>query len=162
MRGYGTYTGEWPVSVNTFYRRHMNIIFDKESFGITQKSLKILRDELARRIDNEIIVYEIPVNDICCGFIIIDKTRDEAVWTGDGFRFDRGGEGGAGYKTAEALFQIYGIQVYQYTTLNLVLDDLWQDSKNKLMVLTEEINKGSVMDMRFMKLSEKKPSYLRG
>jgi len=88
----------------------MQIKVDENSFGITQRSLKILRDELAHRIEHKVEVYEIPTSELCCGFLIVDFIVNEAVWTGDGFRTDRKGEGGAGYKTAEALFMIYGIE----------------------------------------------------
>lgn len=93
------------------------MLFDENSFGITQRSLKILRDTLARKIDHLIIVVEVPTNALCCGYFIIDQ-KGEATWTGDGFRLDRGGEGGAGYKSAEALLSIYGISVFPWEIVN--------------------------------------------
>ena len=87
------------------------VVFDKSAFGITERSLKILRNELASRIRNLIAVVEIPTNDLCCTYLILDADRRQAVFTGDGFRTDKGGEGGAGHKTAEVLFRLFGVQV---------------------------------------------------
>jgi len=50
------------------------VYFDVNSFGVTQRSLKILRDALAERLKNYIAVVEVPTNDLCCGFFIFDKT----------------------------------------------------------------------------------------
>lgn len=88
----------------------MQIIYDENTFGITQNSLKMLRDTLAAKINYHIAVFEIPTSDLCCGFLILDKDMDEAIFTGDGFRQDRAGEGGAGYKTAEILFRLFGMK----------------------------------------------------
>ncbi len=86
------------------------VIFDQRTFGITQASLKILRDAIAERISSEIAVVEIAMNELCCGYLVIDKTSNIAVYTGDGFRTDFGGEGGAGYASANALFDLFGIR----------------------------------------------------
>lgn len=40
---------------------------------------------------------------------MFDKTTGEAIFTGDGFRTDGKGEGGAGYKSAKALLSLYGL-----------------------------------------------------
>jgi len=37
-----------------------DVYFDEESFGVTQRSLKVLRDALARSIDHQIAVVEVP------------------------------------------------------------------------------------------------------
>jgi len=98
--------------MNTLY-------FDLETFGITQKSLKLFRDEICKRIEHEIAIFCVPTADIVCGFLIVDKTTNDLTWTGDGFRSDEGGEGGAGYRTARELLRILGIQ-----TFDLMLDDM--------------------------------------
>lgn len=96
-----------------------HVIFDIDAFGITRRSLKILRNTLAEKASHRICVFEIPTNELCCGFLILDWEWQNAAYTGDGFRADRGGEGGAGYKTAEAIFQVFGIQPLPWDPINL-------------------------------------------
>lgn len=83
----------------------------KETLGVTQRALKALRDELAQRIEHELLVFQVPSGDGAhCevyGFFLVDKTADEIVIIGDGFRGDGGGEGGAGARAALALLAIY-------------------------------------------------------
>lgn len=88
------------------------ILIDENTLGYTEPSLRRLRNELARRIDHKIQVHQIQTESICAGFLIVDVTVGEAVWSGDGFRTDGGGEGGAGTKTAETLFTIFDITPY--------------------------------------------------
>ena len=106
----------------------MNIKVHEDTFGITQKALKALRDELAARIDHYIEVWEIPSGEYytfkqaqdsqCYGVVIIDQTVEEAVIIGDGFRGDGGGEGGAGHRAARALLSIFGFSMpYVYYEL---------------------------------------------
>ncbi|MBN2569825.1 MAG: hypothetical protein JXB42_10395 [Deltaproteobacteria bacterium] len=90
----------------------MKIKFDIKSFGITYRSLKVLRDTLATSIGDEIAIAQVPTDDICCGFLIVNKTTGEATFTGDGFRTDGGGEGGAGYKSAQALLRLFGLSFF--------------------------------------------------
>jgi hypothetical protein len=93
--------------------------FDVNSFGITQRSLKMLRDALAQGIAHHVAVVEVPTNDLCCGFFIFDRELKSAVWTGDGFRRDRAGEGGAGYRSAETLFDLYGLRAILWEPVNI-------------------------------------------
>lgn len=83
----------------------------QETLGVTQRALKALRDELAQRIDHEILVFQVPSEDgshcEIYGFFLVDKTAEEIVIIGDGFRGDGGGEGGAGHRAALALLAIY-------------------------------------------------------
>lgn len=88
----------------------MEVIFDRESFGVTQRSLKVLRDAIAERFRHRLAVVEVPTIGECCGFLIFDEVLQEAVWTGDGFRFDDYGEGGVGYRSAKAIFTLFGIK----------------------------------------------------
>lgn len=85
------------------------ISYNIDSFGITEKSLRNLRNELARRIDNAIDIIQVNTGDITCGYLIVDYTKGDAYFTGDGFRTDYGGEGGAGMATADKLLQLYGL-----------------------------------------------------
>ena len=73
----------------------MRVSMNQEALGITERSLKVLRDEIARRVDHDLMVLpawladrEIPTSDITCGYLIVDRTLNEAVFTGDGFRTD--------------------------------------------------------------------------
>lgn len=87
----------------------IKIIINPNNSGITQRSLCCLRDELAARATHTLQVHQLSTGDITCGFLIIDTQKWEAAWTGDGFRTDRGGEGGAGFRTAEILLGLYSI-----------------------------------------------------
>lgn len=84
-----------------------------DTFGVTQRALKALRDELADRIDHKIEVWQLPASDgeevECYGLVIYDFTDGEVVVIGDGFRGDGGGEGGSGHRAAQALLAIYGL-----------------------------------------------------
>lgn len=90
----------------------MKVKVYEETFGITQRALKALRDELAGRIDHALAVWVLPAGGSehveCYGLCIVDHTTDEAVIIGDGFRGDGGGEGGAGHRAAQALLSIFG------------------------------------------------------
>lgn len=86
------------------------LIYDTESFGITQKSLKMLRNALVSNYKDKILVVEVPTSDILCGFLIFNKTEGSVTWSGDGFRTDRGGEGGRGYKTALNLLETFSVR----------------------------------------------------
>lgn len=83
----------------------------QETLGVTKRALKALRDELAQRLDHELIVFQVPAEDDahceCYGLFLVDKTDKVIVIIGDGFRGDGGGEGGAGHRAALALLAIY-------------------------------------------------------
>jgi len=91
-----------------------SILFDTSTFGITGKSLKQLKNFLCQNYKNDIAVVQIPTGDITCGFLIIDKFHAIGFWTGDGFRTDRGGEGGRGYQKAEQLIALFGLEIYEH------------------------------------------------
>ena len=63
------------------------------------------------------MVIQVASSDICCGYLILNKTRHCAVWSGDGFRTDGGGEGGRGQKNARQLLEMFGLS---YTFLESV------------------------------------------
>lgn len=85
-----------------------------ETLGVTLRALKALRDELAERIQHELLVFQVPSQDgshcDIYGFFVVDKTAREIVIIGDGFRGDNGGEGGNGHRAAQALLAIYGLK----------------------------------------------------
>ena len=90
--------------------RANTLIFDQSTFGITGKSLKMLRNAIADNLRNKKLVIQIQTNDICCGFLVLDKTNNSATWSGDGFRTDRGGEGGRGYAAATKMMDTFGVR----------------------------------------------------
>lgn len=91
-----------------------SVFLHEESLGITQKALKAMLDELVRRYANRLVVYRVPSGEKQhvegYGFAIVDLTRDEVVFVGDGFRYDGGGEGGAGHRSVEALLLLFGLE----------------------------------------------------
>lgn len=139
-----------------------HIIFDPNSFGITQKSLKILRDALAERVNRKIAVMRVPTNDICCGYFIFDWESRSATWTGDGFRTDERGEGGAGYKSAKVLFDLFGMRVPCWGQMNF--DEIYHFPEDviehRLKLIARNIAE-SISDEQFSKPSERMPEYVR-
>jgi len=89
----------------------MRIQCSIESIGNTQMSLQILRNSLARSIDHSIKVFEVKTCEQLTSFLLIDLSDNTAVWTGDGFRQDLMGEGGAGLNSAKILFLLFNIKV---------------------------------------------------
>lgn len=85
----------------------------RETLGVTQRALKALRDELAARIDHEVLIFQVPSRDgphvRCYGIFLVDRTTEEIVIIGDGFRGDNSGEGGKGHRAAQSLLSIYGL-----------------------------------------------------
>lgn len=89
------------------------VFLHEESLGITRNALKAMRDELVKRYSNKLVVYQVPSGDKAhaegYGFAIVDTTRSEVVFVGDGFREDGGGEGGAGHRSVQALLFVFGV-----------------------------------------------------
>jgi len=140
----------------------IRVIFDINSFGITQRSLKILRDALIENVNHKIAVVEVPTNDLCCGFFIFDWEWKRATWTGDGFRPDRCGEGGAGYRSAEALFDLLGIKPLIWDEIKVDEFSLLPEKKieAKLLEIARKIAQ-ELQDDEFQKPAEKDPEYIR-
>lgn len=84
------------------------ISYTADSFGITRTSLRNLRNWIADHRDQKMAVVQVHTEAMCCGFVCILKNGN-AHYTGDGFRTDGGGEGGAGYRSALALLQLFGL-----------------------------------------------------
>ena len=135
-----------------------HVIFDENSFGITQRSLKILRDTLARGIDQHIAVIEVPTNDICCGYLILNKDAGIATFTGDGFRADGGGEGGAGYRSAQAILNLFNIRALSTRPVNIeeIYRGHTESVRETLLTLVREIEK-SLEDDDFVRPSDGAP-----
>lgn len=142
------------------------IVFDPNSFGITEKSLRMLRNTLAEKINREIYVVEVPTNDLCCGYFIFDLLTGSATFTGDGFRTDGGGEGGAGYKSAKALLNLYGIYPVVAEGVNFdafyVRHIVENELGNRLKEVAEEIIISCrIRDEDFRKPASNRPEYIR-
>ena len=142
--------------------RVTHVVFDIESFGITQRSLKMLRDTLAEKLTHRIAVFQTSTNDLCCGYFIFDWEWRDATWTGGGFRVDRSGEGGAGYRTAEALFDFFGIRPVPWDVVNL--DEIYslpeEDIEKCLLGLAQKIAE-DLAGEDFIRPIDRKPPYLR-
>jgi hypothetical protein len=99
----------------------------EEIGGSTRRCLLRLRNALADYHLDELCVLEIPTqpDGMLVGFLVLNRTQRIALWTGDGFRTDEAGEGGAGYSTAILLLkQIWGLTVPAWEILSMqpVLD----------------------------------------
>ena len=140
----------------------MRVSLDEKALGITARSLKVLRDEIARRVDHELIVLEIPTSDITCGYLIVDRTLNEAVFTGDGFRTDGGGEGGAGYRAAEAYLDIFRLKAYFAEPVDMT--EAYAGDSEPLIARLSELAQEALENSpdRFMAPSNTTPSYMRG
>jgi len=95
----------------------MDVFLYDETLGITQKSLRALRDTITRSYDHELEVWQVDAIDgIAYGLIVMDYTKELATIIGDGFRSDGGGEGGAGHRAAQALLALFGLKPMQADT----------------------------------------------
>ena len=140
----------------------MRVSMNQEALGITERSLKVLRDEIARRVDHDLMVLEIPTSDITCGYLIVDRTAREAVFTGDGFRTDGGGEGGAGYRAAEAYLDLFRLKAYFAEPVDMT--DAYMGNTEPLIARLSELAQEGLENSpdRFMAPSNTTPSYMRG
>lgn len=148
-------------------------LWNEDSWGITYKSLKNLRDELCVRIKNEICLVQIETSSYVCGFFIIDKTMRQTVFTGDGFRLDKGGEGGAGYNTAEILLNhVFGIshfiEIDSSELIRATMDSGFgrEVSDEGLVDLTKSVLKTELSkvfdeELEFVIPFDSKPKYIR-
>lgn len=140
-----------------------NVIYKLDTFGITQASLKMLRDTIAEKINNKIGIVKVPTNDLCCGYLIFDLEKQNATWTGDGFRLDGGGEGGAGYKSAEIFFRFFRIWPIEWEQIDFDKIYFTTDEAQRVkqfMELANEIAK-RLIDEDFKKPIDTIPEYVR-
>ena len=140
----------------------MRVSMNQEALGITERSLKVLRDQIARRVDDDLMVLEIPTSDITCGYLIVDRTLNEAVFTGDGFRTDGGGEGGAGYRAAQAYLDIFRLKAYFAEPVDMT--EPYAGNTGPLIARLSELAQQALESNsdRFVVPSNTTPSYLRG
>ena len=140
-----------------------HIVFNPNTFGITQKSLKMLRNVLAEKINHRIAIVEIPTDDICCGYFIFDWELQNATWTGDGFRVDGGGEGGAGYRSANILFGLFAAGLIHHSE-QVNFDEIYSlqegETERQLKALAKKIA-AEIRDEEFFRPAERQPEYVR-
>lgn len=146
-------------------KEDMMLIYDENTLGTPQKSLKMLRDTLAARINHRIVVVEIPTNDACCGYLILDKDNNVAVFTGDGFSTENEGEGGAGYRSAQALFTLFGIMPHIWDEA-VPIADLYNGNRalvrRTLYQLVKDVKRDYTADNRgFVIPLDNNPYYIR-
>lgn len=142
------------------------LVFDQSTFGITGKSLKMLRNALVDNMKDEIVVLKIPTDEILCGFLLLNKSQNSATWSGDGFRTDKGGEGGRGYKAALQLLETFGVRV-----LNIYTSETIEMFKQAINIQTSDAELGQqllkasnlaadeISEKEYQKLYELTPSY---
>ena len=140
------------------------------SDGITQNSLMNFRNTIAKGIEHEIKVLSVSPNEMLVAFLIIDKTAKIITWTGDGFRQDYGGEGGAGYNTVQIINRIFNVKPHpmeEMISLEDTLDPSLQDSDGQNAVLASlirdylERNSDEIRMVPFECSAEKMPDYIR-
>jgi hypothetical protein len=139
-----------------------HVVYDPSTFGITQRSLKMLRDTISEKVKHRIVVVQIPTDDICCGYFIFDWEWQNATWTGDGFRTDEGGEGGAGFKSAEIFFKFFKIWpiACERMDLNRIYILKEPDQKVEFLKLAQEIA-NALNDEDFKRPVDNIPEYVR-
>lgn len=139
------------------------VVFEEDAFGITQRSLQMLRDTLARSIDQHIAVFEVSTNDLCCGYLILNRDTGTATFTGDGFRTDGGGEGGAGYRSARALLDLFKIRGFPIGPVDTeeIYHGHTESVRKKLMALAQDLAL-TLHQQDYVMISDNKPGYVRG
>jgi hypothetical protein len=140
-----------------------DVLLYEDSLGITQRSLKVLRDTLSRSIDHRLAVVEVQTSDITCGFLVLDADAQLGVFTGDGFRHDGGGEGGAGYRSALKLIDAFGLKIQLWERFNsgiLYCPTLRVEQKKKMLLLFARNAAEKLSESDFVRPSERMPCYI--
>lgn len=88
-----------------------NVYFDENNMRDTRRSLRCLRDVLARGLEHKLWVVRIPTKDMLCGFAIFDQDEGSVTFTGDGFRDSvySSDEVSIGHRSALVLLDLFGI-----------------------------------------------------
>ncbi len=100
-----------------------DVKYERDAFGVTQRSLKVLRDGVLANANRPMLVIEVhdPNAELAAFFIVAlhDDIHDgkpykyaKAVYTGASFRLDFGGEGGKGYNSARLLLKILDVPFF--------------------------------------------------
>lgn len=119
--------------------RRKTIFFNAQAFGNHDASFKILRDEITRRASHMIAVASIPTDDNYnqLGFLIVDRTKNEAVFTGDGFFPSEFGGKQSSFKLAASFLDIFGIDPERFPVTSFeeplsLIHDLNTQAGNRL------------------------------
>jgi hypothetical protein len=94
---------------NTILDNGWRIDIQDNTLGITRASLNRLRDILVLCYAYRTSVIIVPTDKNVFGYLFCNHDSKIAFFTGDGFRTDNGGEGGAGKRTAERLLELFSI-----------------------------------------------------
>jgi len=139
----------------------MKVIFKEGTHGSTLNALKALRDELILRARNRII--PVIVRDDwgthvdLYGVLLVDLTTREGVVIGPSFRGDGRGEGGAGHKSAMALFEVMGLRPLYFDRETISFTDHWLDKAFFSDLFLEILNWGESGQV----VLEREPEYIR-
>ncbi len=83
------------------------------SFGVSERSLRSLRDSLCLCYNDPCVVYRVESADgehvRAYGYMIVNLSKGHVYFTGDGFRGDNQGEGGAAHRDANTLMRVFGM-----------------------------------------------------
>lgn len=166
IRAISGYEGDPLALPVSMYGAPQTVRYDPNTFGVTRPSLSLLRDALVKRADHRLCVLEIPTDDGCCGFAIFDRDTREVVFTGDGFRPDREGEGGAGYNTAGCIFRIFRItplQVQEPIPLEPIFkgEKTGKEAHDHLLEYFLRVSSGIIVDADFERPIDSVPGYIR-
>lgn len=144
----------------------VELTHDPETCRITVASLKMLRDAIAHTLYDRIAVLQLDTGDLTCGFLILDRDTGIGVWSGDGFRTDRAGEGGAGYRTAQVIFRLFGIDLIYFDFVDISeyedkLSTEGDEEAGKFLLETMAKIALDVEDSEFKKPLDSNPEYIR-
>lgn len=129
-----------------------NVNFDESSFGITRKSLLRLRNAIAENIREKLFMVEVATSKITCGFFVFVHYNTgvvSAIWTGDGFRTDGGGEGGRGYASAMKILSLFGIDNHNLSDSNVIQE--WEIMNT---IINEKERRGKILFLSQKTLDE--------
>jgi len=101
------------VGTRTYVLSLYKVNYKGETDGITRRSLQKLRNDIADNRTHKMVAVVVRTSDIGCGIALVDLTSRSIHWSGDGFRTDGGGEGGAGYRGAMAMLKAWGLCYFE-------------------------------------------------
>jgi len=140
----------------------MKVIFKEGTHGSTLNALKALRDELILRAKHRIIPLIVKdswgTHVDLYGIFLVDLTTKEGIVIGAGFRGDGGGEGGAGHRSAMALFELMGLYLFTFDR-EISFTDYWNDEVFFSNLLSDILN-WEEQGERGQIILERKPEYI--
>lgn len=134
------------------------IEFEADTFGITNKSLRMLRNTLCKTYNEQTAIVYVATGGITGGFLIVVPNQSRAYWTGDGFRHDNGGEGGRGYRAACKLIESFGLDI-QDDVGNYIALLSTAIEEEALRTVLKDIVLAIESDLTFIEVSQLIPHY---